>query len=300
MLDLKRILIVVKRTKWERDVIRYGSERTTKKIYARQRHDGARIISSHDRQWQNLHTFRDQLKDARFIYRAELPFVDQREFDLLVSFGGDNHFVYVSHYAGQKPLMGINSDPETSRGALLLFDPDSAAAYLGKHSVDNVTTEAWSRISGQILHADGRRMQTGAATSEITVRSKFHDYVSRYQIGIDSKDWEEQKCSGLLLSTGAGSTGWYRNCHPFDMQTDAPFPKDSPFFRGIAREMSQTNRDRYRHAMAHISSGAELNVISEMDGEITVDADPERTFDFAPGSYAAFKLDANPLKIVVP
>jgi hypothetical protein len=47
-----------------------------------------------------------------------------------------------------------------------------------------------------------------------------------------------------------------------------------------------------------VEAGQTLSVVSEMDGEITVDADPERVFPFPPGAVAHFRLSDERLKVV--
>lgn len=318
----ERIFIVVKRTKWERDRVRYGSARTAKKIYNRQsnaQHAAFdRIHRSHERQIQNLEALRAALPDARYVQREELPYLERGGYDLLVSFGGDNHFVHVSHYlAPGRPILGLNSDPESSTGALLYFSPTDFLKKIPALLNAEPTTkkekerdsngaptpfviEEWTRIAGEIETPEGRRKKIPPCISEITVRSAFHDYVSRYLVHKDDSGakWEEHKNSGLLLACGAGSTGWYRNCQPLSQQAKAPFPKDANFFRTIAREVSSRARRNFEYINTTVEAGRTLSVVSEMDGEITVDADPERVFPFPPGAIAHFTLSPERLRVV--
>lgn len=296
---MERLLIVVKRTKWERDLVRYGSARTAKKVYARQNHAYDRVHDSHKRQISALDRIKKELPAARFLYREELPFVDPADFDLVVSFGGDNHFVYVSHFAEGRPLLGLNSDPDSSTGALLYFNPEEFLQQIPRASDPQaLELETWSRIRCSIDYPDGRILDAGCCTSEISVRSGFHDYISRYLITKEGDEWEEQKSSGLLLACGAGSTGWYRNCHPAEQHDSIVFPKDADFFRGVARETSSRARKRKRYLAPTVRRGETLLVVSEMDGEVTIDAEPDRTFDFPPGARASFRLDGEPLRVV--
>lgn len=304
-MQANRILVVVKRTKWERDRVRYGSARTAKKIYARQNQAFDRVFQSHERQIENLERLRAALPDARYVQREELPYSEGDSFDLIVSCGGDNHFVYVSHYARGKPILGLNSDPESSTGALLYFGPDRLIAKVDALLSQQVQLEIeeWTRIASEIELPDGRKLRPPACISEISVRSTFHDYISRYLIGTGptlpaSDAWEEHKNSGLLLACGAGSTGWYRNCQPLSQQSKAAFPKDAEFFKGIAREVSARARRRYGFIHPKVHAGESMFVISEMDGEITIDAEPERVFDFPPGAMARFWLSEDRLKVV--
>ncbi len=331
-MQAERIFVVVKRTKWERDRVRYGSARTAKKIYSRQsnqQHNAyERVYQAHERQIRNLDALRAALPDARYIQREELPYLENGGYDLMISFGGDNHFVHVSHYVpAGRPILGLNSDPQSSTGALLYFSPNeflkkipallesaplattnaNGSAKNGAAVESAIQCEDWTRIGCEIETPEGRRKKLPPCISEITVRSTFHDYVSRYMIrkttgpansnGGEEK-WEEHKNSGLLLSCGAGSTGWYRNCQPISQQAKAAFPKDADFFRTVAREVGSRARRSFEYIQTTVADGETLSVVSEMDGDITVDADPERVYAFPPGSVAHFRLSGERLRVV--
>ncbi|MCR9144643.1 MAG: hypothetical protein NXI24_20560 [bacterium] len=331
-MQAERIFIVVKRTKWERDRVRYGSARTARKIYSRQsnaQHNAyERVFQAHERQIRNLESLRNALPDARYVQREELPYLENGDYDLLISFGGDNHFVHVSHYlSSNRAILGLNSDPESSTGALLYFKPaeffkkipelldsppPTGAAQKNqqkeshKDALKNpsMQMEAWTRIGCDIETPEGQRKKLSPCVSEVTVRSTFHDYVSRYMIhkGEDAQGgqqkWEEHKNSGLLLACGAGSTGWYRNCQPLSQQAKAAFPKDANYFRTVAREVGSRARRKFEYIQTTVEENEVLSVVSEMDGEITVDADPERVFPFPPGSVAKFRLSGERLNVV--
>jgi len=293
---MKRLLIAVKRTKWERDLLRFGSEKDVLRLYEIQNHAYQRVHSSHERQMKNLEALRRALPEASYAYREDLPGLNRENFDYIASFGGDNHFVYVSHFTSGHPILGINSDPETSHGALLYFTIESLLEKLSQKNAEFVT-EPWTRVDCDLEFADGRRFRTGPCTSEISLRSAFPESVSRYHIRKSGQPWEEHKSSGLLLASGAGSTGWFRNCHPASLRRGTTFEKDAPFFRIVAREYGQGSRRLlYRHAS--INAGEALEVISEMDGEINIDCHPERTYEFPPACRALFFMSPEPLRVV--
>ena len=47
-----------------------------------------------------------------------------------------------------------------------------------------------------------------------------------------------------------------------------------------------------------INEGEVLQIVSEMEGEISIDANPDRTFDFPPGCIASFRLHDSKLNVV--
>ncbi len=292
------ILIAIKRSKWERDLMRYISPEAVRELYRIQNDAFDKVYASHSRQHESLELIKKSLPDATYAFREDLPHLDYHRFRYIMSVGGDNHFIHISHYADDSHyIFGVNSDTATSSGALLQFDAESFAKSVdGKLEEDRLEIEEWTRIDGELIYPDGRRTMTVPCTSEISIRNSYPDTMSRYIIRPEGRDWEEQKSSGLLLSTGAGSTGWFKNCLHGEERTQAIFPKDADFFKFLAREPG--SRKYYNYTLGMISQGSYLELISEMEGEITIDANPDRTFDFPPGCSARFFLSKSKLKVV--
>ena len=298
---MDKVLIAIKKSKWERDLIRYGSSEVARNIYAVQHSSYEKIHSSHLRQARANRLIQNAFPSARVAQREELPYLDMDEYDIVISVGGDNHFIYVSHFVSRKtPIIGVNSDPETSVGALLNFNADSLIASVNTKDKDagghQMSTESWIRIDGDLEYPDGKKIQTGPCTSEISIRSDFADYISRYRIRLPGEEWEEQKSSGVLLSTGAGSTGWFRNCHWSHKQDDAVFARDAGYFRMIARELRSTRT--YRHQRTRVNADQSLEVVSEMEGTVSIDTHPENTYEFPPGCLGRFRISENSLTVV--
>lgn len=290
-----KILIAVKRSKWERDIFYYGSEDAVRQIYELQNHALDRVFLSHERQIASRRKLKEAVPEARLVFREDLPRTDFHSYDLALSLGGDNHFVYVAQFIANRALGGINSDPETSTGTLLPFDSESFADAFSNRTSDAFRTESWTGIECEIIYPGGQKLPTGRAISEISVRNSFPDHMSRYLVQKENSAPEEQKSSGLLLATGAGSTGWFYNSVPSELKAESVFPKNSEFFRFAARECRLSD---YRYGYGEIRKGETIEIISEMDGNITLDSDERRTFAFPPGCRARFSCSAAPLEVL--
>lgn len=126
--------------------------------------------------------------------------------DLVVAAGQDGLVANTAKYIGTQPLVGVNPDPSRFDGQLLPFSVDDARAAVertveGKARVREVTL-AEARLS------DGQRL---LAFNDFFVGAQSHvSAVYRLRVkGAETKDgWERQSSSGVLVSTGAGSTGW--------------------------------------------------------------------------------------------
>ncbi len=121
--------------------------------------------------------------------------------DAVVTLGQDGLVANTAKYAGGQPIIGVNPDPERFDGVLLPFLPEQVGAALaqvlhGRHRVRAVTL-AEARLG------DGQRL---LAFNELFVGARTH-VSARYRLRWKSHQ-ESQSSSGILVATGAGSTGW--------------------------------------------------------------------------------------------
>jgi hypothetical protein len=137
----------------------------------------------------------------QFLDRGLLPTYTFGERDVVVTVGQDGLVANTAKYVGAQPIIAVNPDPERIDGVLLPFTVAAArktvvATLEGKHRVRPVTLAEASLADGQKLLAFND-LFIGAA-SHVSARYRIHAQ------GVV----EAQSSSGVLVSTGAGSTGW--------------------------------------------------------------------------------------------
>lgn len=135
------------------------------------------------------------------IERGLVPTFSFLPADLVITLGQDGLVANTAKYAGSQPIVAVNPDPERFDGVLLPFLPGQARA-----AVDHVL-EGRARIRAVTLAEarmnDGQRL---LAFNDLYLGA--HTHVSaRYRISWKKAE-EPQSSSGVLVSTGAGSTGW--------------------------------------------------------------------------------------------
>ncbi|MDX1961239.1 MAG: NAD+ kinase [Leptospiraceae bacterium] len=292
---MNQVLIVQKRTKFELDQIIYPDQEFYKKITQIQNNSYDRIYNSHIRQLESREILRKIFPKGKFIFRDELDKLNLQDFDLVIALGGDNHFTYVAHYTKGTKILGCNSDTKTSLGALLAFDPNSLEQVV-KDDFKETKIEEWSLISARIEYPNGGYLETVSSVNEVSVRNASPDLTSRYIICKDDER-EEQKSSGLLLYTGAGSTGWLTACLGNTKSSLGEFPKNANEFRVFTRELSRKARKNYK--LTNFVALDSISIISEMNGGISIDCLPERIYPFPPGAIATFYLSPQKLRVVV-
>lgn len=121
--------------------------------------------------------------------------------DVIVVLGQDGLVANTAKYSKSIPIIAINPDPERYDGVLLPFhtnDFEFALTKLLKREIDyKLVTMAEVKLN------DGQRL---LAFNDFFIGPKTH-LSARYRISF-SGSCEMQSSSGIIVSTGAGSTGW--------------------------------------------------------------------------------------------
>ncbi len=121
--------------------------------------------------------------------------------DAVVVLGRDGLVSNTAKYLDGQPIVGVNPDPARNDGILLPFTPSSAAAGVvrvleGKAVYHEITMADVHLNDGQHL----------LAFNDFFLGQRTH-VSSRYSVRWRGQT-ERQSSSGVLVSTGAGSTGW--------------------------------------------------------------------------------------------
>ena len=121
--------------------------------------------------------------------------------DLIVAIGQDGLVANTAKYVGEQPIVAVNPDPARFDGILLRFRPEEARPAVervleGRAAIRKVTL-------GEVTLNDGQRL---VAFNDFFIGARSH-VSARYRILFAGKS-EVQSSSGVLVSTGAGSTGW--------------------------------------------------------------------------------------------
>lgn len=136
--------------------------------------------------------------------RAFLPnFIFGPE-DVVVVVGQDGLVANTLKYLDSQPLIGVNPDPRRWDGVLLPFVADDLRRVVPevfkKHRPVKEVTLA------QAVLNDGQKL---LAVNDFFIGQKTH-VSARYRLALDGES-ERQSSSGVIVSTGLGSTGWLKS-----------------------------------------------------------------------------------------
>jgi NAD kinase len=238
------------------------------------------------------------------IDRTFLPNFDFGRCMVVVVIGQDGLVANTAKYVGDLPIIGVNPDPARNDGVLLPFSVAHARVAVRR------ALEKKARIREITLAEantnDGQRM---LAFNDFFVGTASH-VSARYTLEVDSQS-EPQSSSGLLISTGAGSTGWLSSV--FNMTAGicnfAGGHEPEPVrLQWEDRRLVWAVREpfRSRHSSADLvagflDTGHELIVGSQMPtgGVIFSDGIENDFLEFNSGSIARFTVSSQRARLVV-
>lgn len=121
--------------------------------------------------------------------------------DVVVTIGIDGLVVNTAKYLDGQPIVAVNPDPKHIDGILLPFNVQTAIPALqnvlaGKVKVRQISMAEAALNDGQLL----------LAFNDLFIGAKTH-VSARYKIKTQEQE-EHHSSSGIIVSTGAGSTGW--------------------------------------------------------------------------------------------
>ena len=149
----------------------------------------------------------DQLQDlarVQQIDREYLPGFMFGEDDVVVVIGQDGLVANTLKYLNGQPLIAVNPDPARYDGVLLPFQ-ESDLAYI----VRDVLADRRPKKEITMAAAELNDGQSLLAVNDFFIGRQTH-VSARYSIRINGEE-ENQSSSGIIVSTGLGSTGWLKS-----------------------------------------------------------------------------------------
>lgn len=303
-IDRSEVLVVAKRSKFLRDQEKTGISYTDQLTeYNRLGESGACVIASHFRQ------------EAAIELCAELFSIDQvvniddmeaalktGKYRAVIGLGGDDFFKLVSNNLPQETLLlGVNSDPSKSRGFLLPISIDELPAFTKLLESGIYAVEEWSRVRVSVNGVEG-----GSAINDIALGKKDFSLTSHFEVDYRGKQYSVAS-SGILVSTGVGSTGWFLNGGLYINHEDRTFPRTA---KKVAFELltplvkiSEVEGKRQITlpdlVEGDLLEGEVLTIISKNDDEAFIAKDSLERIPFQRGTVAKVSLDPNPTRVIV-
>jgi hypothetical protein len=292
-MDLRRIALVPKMSKYEWDRHCLGLDHEG--LLAKYRQEGVdmdSILASHERQAAALAQVQRHLQGGTLLARDEVTAAVNERFDLIISLGGDNHFQYLSHFLTTTPILGINSDVQTSVGALVPFLPEQIEVLVARLEAGDYAVEEWTRLAAWV---NGRAIEW--ATCVYFIGEAERHFMSRHILEFRGQQ-EEQKGSGLLIVTGAGSTGWYDSACRYRFPEGNAFAPTAPWACFLLTEPYHGRLSGQALQHGEIRPGEELCVHSLNDDRGIISSDSIEVYSANRGTHLCVRLAPQPLRVI--
>jgi len=287
-LSENKIVLIVRRTRLDDLIARFNTEDQARFYIERLGADFA-DYQKEDQQYKAAVSQTEEILSRmgrlQVVDRAFLPNFLFGPADIVVAIGQDGLVANVLKYLDQQRLIGVNPDPARWDGVLLPFGVNELETILPqvfaeKYHLKKVTMAEVKLNTGESLFG----------VNDLFIGPKTHTS-ARYQIKIGDKS-ESQSSSGVIVSTGLGSTGWFRSVvagatgiasalanQPLGISTKQEFPWDAEYLYFSVREPWPSKTSSAQIVFGQIVPGTPLIIESRM---------PEHGVIFSDGIEADF------------
>lgn len=204
---MNKVVLVTRRTRLNELIYKYNTIEQAKFYIEHMGADFSDYIKEDEKYTEAIaEVTRIAEKYARIqrIDRDFLPNMIFGEQDVVIAVGQDGLVANVMKYLDGQPLIGVNPDTSRWDGILLPFEVRQLEQVLLKVIADKYQSKEITMA--QAKTQDG---QTMLAVNDLFVGQRTH-VSARYDITWNKKT-EYQSSSGIIISTGLGSTGWYKS-----------------------------------------------------------------------------------------
>jgi len=212
----------------------------------------------------------------------------------VVVLGQDGLVANTLKYLDGQHVVGVNPDPARWDGALLPFTVEDLPRIMAeelncKRAVKTVTMAKAALNNGQSL----------LAVNDLFIGQRSH-VSARYRIAVAAHE-EQQSSSGIIVSTGLGSTGWFKSVyagwaattrtllkHDTAVPESGAFPWDADYLHYFVREPFPSHTTQANIVIGRIDHADRMTVMSQMpdNGVIFSDGIESDYLEFNSGTLA--------------
>jgi len=305
-----KLILVHRKTRLDEQIVRF-STRDQARFYVQQMGLDFSDYEDEDEQYkaclletrQNLAV----IGRVQLLERSLLPNYVFGPQDTVVVLGQDGLVANTLKYVSGQPVLGINPDPKRWEGILLPFVVSDLELVLPevfarKRPIRLVSMAKASLNTGEVLYG----------VNDIFIGPRTHTS-ARYTIKIGGRS-EPQSSSGVIISTGLGSTGWLRSIlagatgisaslsgQEVDTAAVAPFNWDADYLYFSVREPWASKTSSAGIAFGKVTTTQPLYLESSMpeNGVIFSDGMEADFLQFQSGTIATISLAEKKGQLVV-
>jgi NAD kinase len=298
--QLPRVVVITRKTPLEQLIERFGTSGQAR-FYVE---DKGRKYADYERVQARFElavkTVMGAIPAAQQRVRLDRGDLDRfifREDDIIVIVGQDGLVPNVAKYLQGQLVIGINSDPEQYDGVLCRHAPILTERLLNWCANPKGDFTIQRRTMAQALREDGQRL---LALNEFYFGSRTHQS-ARYTLRVDGKQ-ERHSSSGMIITTGTGSTGWARSiAQQRKLEEILPKPEE-PKLAWFVREPFPSVSTGITLDHGVLAGTQILEATSELgdNGVIFADGIESDTLEFIDSQTVRISVAPEVLRLVIP
>lgn len=202
-----RFVLVTRKTRLQELIERFNTWPQAKFYLEHSNADVSDYLAEHDLYQKRLDEAERVLKPLGRLQKLERSFLPNYQFskeDVVVIIGQDGLVANALKYLDGNPVIAINPDPERWDGKLLPFEVGNLKDVALKTMADIADSKTITFVEARTN--DGQVM---LGVNDLFIGPKSH-VSARYNIHWNGQS-ESHSSSGIIISTGFGSTGWFQS-----------------------------------------------------------------------------------------
>jgi NAD kinase len=203
----RKVVLVTRKTRLEELVTRYHTLAQARFYLEHLGADFGDYLQEHQAYGESLRQVNGALQRwGRFqiLDRQHLTNFVFAQDDIVVALGQDGLVANTMKYLDGQPLVGVNPEPARWDGLLLPFEPGDLDALFDDVAHDRRPTRCVTMAEARL--SDGQRLR---AVNDLFIGPRSHTS-ALYDIAVGERS-EHQSSSGVIVSTGLGSTAWLKS-----------------------------------------------------------------------------------------
>ena len=202
-----KIILITRRTRLEELIARFNTPGQAKFYIEHSGADFSDYQLEHETYLKAIAMAEEALRSHGRVLKLDRAFLPNFIFgknDGIVVIGQDGLVANLLKYTSGHPVVGVNPDPMRFDGVLLPFRVNDLKALMPevlerRRPVKEITMAKATLNNGQVLYG----------VNDLFIGARTH-VSARYQIRLGKVE-ERQSSSGIIVSTGLGSTGWLKS-----------------------------------------------------------------------------------------
>ncbi len=289
---LDKIIVVTKKTALEELLLEHATTSEARFYLESRGKDFNSYLNSHNEYKITVDEIINKLLASYRTQMVDKSLVSTHQFDdhdIVVVVGDPGLFVNVAKYVGLQPIISINGEPEKCDNVFTTCKPKELGKVISKVFSGNAKIEELTMAEATL--DDGQKM---LALNDLFIGRKTH-VSAKYTLSQNNIN-EMQSSSGVVVSTGTGSTAWMKAIITGAYGIAKPnsianyerenFERNSNYLKYFVREPFPSKTTGCNMITGYVTKDNSLNIISNMteDGVIFSDGIEKDYISFNAGA----------------